>query len=162
MGVVRRYIKSKNGTKTAYSYIRYSVNGKDIWRSVGKVGDVTKTVAQRRLEEAKRKLRMGVHAYEDATLEELEDDYIKYITGIKKLRSWKQRKLHFKTFKSFFGDKKLSHITSRDVEDFKLLKIKTLKPASINRALATLRHAFNLAKRGRCITVKIQSQFQVC
>lgn len=51
MGVFKRWVSSKDGTKTPYWYIRYTVNGKDKWEGVGKAGQITKTVAQQRLEE---------------------------------------------------------------------------------------------------------------
>jgi integrase len=147
MGVFKRHIKSKDGTNTAYWYIRYSVNGRDKWESVGKVGEVTKTVAQRILEEQKRKLRMGIHDYEDATLEELEEDYLKYLAEVKQLRSWKGRAQHLNTLKSFFKGKKLTQITPKDVDELKLYLRETRKPATVNRYLSTLRQVFNLAKR---------------
>ena len=59
MGVFKRWIKSQGGSKTAYWYIRYTVNGKEKWESVGKAGEITKTVAQRILEERKRMVRLG-------------------------------------------------------------------------------------------------------
>jgi hypothetical protein len=37
MGVFKRWIKSKDGSKAAYWYIRYTVKGKEKWESVGKV-----------------------------------------------------------------------------------------------------------------------------
>ena|SRR3990167_9278376 len=147
MGVFKRYVKSKDGVLTPYWYIRYTVNGKDKWESVGKVGDVTKTVAQRKLEDVKKKIRRGVYGYEDVTLEELEGDYVGHVKNIKKLRSWKQRERHLKMLKTFFSGKKLSQVMPKDVEDFKVSLLKTHKPASINRVLATLRHIFNLARR---------------
>jgi len=45
MRVFKRWASSKKG-KTAYWYIRYTVNKKQKWESIGKVGEVTKTVAE--------------------------------------------------------------------------------------------------------------------
>ena len=112
MGVFKRWVKSKESTKTAYWYVRYSINGKDKWESVGKVGEVTKLVAQRRLERIKRKIRMGLYEYEDnVTLESLEDGYIKYVKDTKNLRTYKKREEHLRTLKTFFQDKTLNRIT---------------------------------------------------
>jgi len=147
MGVFKRYSKSNDGTKTAYWYIRYSVDGKEKWESVGKVGVVTKMVAQRKLEDIKKKIRRGVYGHEDVTLEELECDYIEYIKNVKKLRSWKHRAQHLDKINSFFKGKKLLQITPKDVDEFKLYLLKTRKPATVNRVLSTLRHLFNLARR---------------
>ena len=148
MGVFKRWVKSKYGAKTAYWYVRYSINGKDKWQSVGKVGEVTKTVAQRRLEEVKRKIRMGIYDYEEnATLESLEDNFIKYVKDTKNLRTWKKRKEQLKTLKTFFQDKTLNRITPGDIDDYKSFRLENVKPATVNRELSTLRHIINYAKR---------------
>ncbi len=148
MGVFKRRVNS-NKKESVFWYIRYSLNGKDKWESVGKVGDITKTVAERKLQEVKRKIRMGVYEYEDenTTLESLENEYITHVKEIKELRTWKKRKQHYQTLKAFFKDKTLCQITPKDIEDFKLFRIKKLKPASVNRELETLRHVINVAKR---------------
>lgn len=149
MGVFKRWRKGEDGSKAAFWYIRYAVNGKIKWEAVGKFGIVTKTIAQKRLEEVKRKIRMDIYDYEDAnvTLESLEDDYIKYVRDIKQLRTWKKRKQQIQTLKAFFQGKKLSQITAKDIEDFKFLRLQNLKHSSVNRELATLKHVFNLARR---------------
>ncbi len=59
MGVYKRWRESKDGSKTAYWYIRYWVNNEEKKESIGKVGEVTKAVAQRRLDEVKRQIRLG-------------------------------------------------------------------------------------------------------
>ncbi|MDA2921308.1 site-specific integrase [Desulfobacterota bacterium AH_259_B03_O07] len=150
MGVFKRWVKSKDGAKTPYWYIRFAMNGRIKWESVGKVGIVTKTVAQRKLERIKRKIRMGLYEYEDnVTLESLEDGYIKYVKNTKNLRTWKKRKEQLRTLKTFFQDKTLNRITPGDIDDYKSFRLKDVKPASVNRELATLRHIFNLAKRDK-------------
>jgi len=53
MGVFKRLIKSKKG-ETPYWYIRYTVNKKLKWESIGKVGEVTKAVADAILAERKK------------------------------------------------------------------------------------------------------------
>jgi len=147
MGVFKRRITS-NKKESVFWYIRYSLNGKDKWESVGKVGEITKTVAERKLQEVKRKIRMGVYEYdENITLQSLENEYITHVKEIKELRTWKKRKQHYQTLKAFFKDKTLCQITPKDIEDFKLFRIKKLKPASVNRELETLRHIINVAKR---------------
>ncbi len=84
MGVFKRRVTS-NKKESVFWYIRYSLNGKDKWESVGKVGEITKTVAERKLQEVKRKIRMGVYEYEDEnnTLESLENEYITHVKEIK-------------------------------------------------------------------------------
>ena len=148
MGIFKRWINSKDGSKTAYWYIRYTVNGKDKWESVGKVGEVTKSVAQSRLDRIKRKINKGLYNYDDenVTLENIQQDYIDSLNA-KQLRSVKQRRRHLKYLISYFGSKKFAQISPKDIDDYKHFRLKTMKPASINRELATLRNVINMAKR---------------
>jgi len=44
MGLFRRTGTNKDGKKTDYWYMRYVINGKETWKSAGKVGEITKTV----------------------------------------------------------------------------------------------------------------------
>jgi len=54
------------------------------------VGDVTKAVAHRCEEEIRRKIVRGVYEYQDnVTLEDIENNYIKYVKDTKKLRTYK-------------------------------------------------------------------------
>ncbi|HXG30453.1 MAG TPA: tyrosine-type recombinase/integrase [Thermodesulfobacteriota bacterium] len=151
MGVFKRWIKRKDGSKTAYWYIRYSLgNGKEKWESIGEVGRITKTVAQQMLEERKRQVRLGQLNMIGAripTLSEFTEEYLNYVRDVKHKRSWTRDKELLSNLCKYFGDKKLSDITPKDLEDYKLARLKEVKPATINRALGCLKHLFNLAKR---------------
>jgi len=150
MGIYKRIREHKDGSETAYWYIRYWVNGKERKESIGKVGTVTKTIAQARLEERRRQIRLGQLDMLQAkipTLEDFTENYIEYVRDIKQNRSWKCAILYLNSLNKAFGNKKLSQITSRDIDDYKLARLKNLKPASVNRELACLSHLFNLAKR---------------
>lgn len=55
---------------------------------------------------------------------------------------------YFNNLKAFFGGRTLSEITPKLIADYKALRYAAgLKPASINRELASLKKAFNLAVR---------------
>ncbi len=91
MGVFKRWRKSEDGSKAAFWYIRYAVNGKIKWESVGKVGVVTKDVARFRLEERRRQIRLGqldMIGVEIPTLIEFAEEYIKYVQNVVRKRSW--------------------------------------------------------------------------
>jgi len=150
MGVFKRIRKSEDGSKNAYWYIRYSVNGKEKWESIGRVGLVTKTVAQTVLEQRKREVRLGRFDIVNAkipTLNEFKDEYITYVRDVKRKSSWKRDKELLVPLCKIFGNKKLSEITAKDLEDFKLIRLKEVKPATVNRSLSVLRHLLNIAKR---------------
>jgi len=109
MGAFKRFVKSKDGVKTPYWYIRYAMNGNMKWESVGRVGVVTKDVARARLEERKKQVRLGqldMIGAKIPTLSNFSDAYIKYQKDVKKKRSWKRDVLSLKYLKSFFGTKK--------------------------------------------------------
>ena len=69
----KRWIKVRRDQKPLTG-ICAMLNSNEKWNSVGKVGGVTKTGAQRRFEEIRRKIRMVICEFEDAnaTLETLE------------------------------------------------------------------------------------------
>jgi len=149
MGVFRRTRTNKDGKKVDFWYMRYVINGKETWKSAGKVGEITKTVAQKMLEDIKRNIRMGTYQFDvkNVNLESLEKDYINYVKNISQIRTSDKRVEHMNTLKAFFGDKELINYTSKDIDDFKSFRLKKVAPATVNRELSTLRHLFNLAKR---------------
>lgn len=150
MGVFKRYRKQKDGSKIPYWYIRYWLHKEEKWESVGKVGVVTKGVAQARLGERKRQIRLGLLDMinnEIPTLNEVSEEYIKYQTEVKQKRSWKKDADHLKRFNSILGNLRLSQITAKAIDDYKQTRIAQVKPSTVNRELEVLRHLFYLAKR---------------
>ena len=122
MGVYKRKRKQKDGTYHDYWYIRYWAEGRERKESIGKVGEVTKAVAQSRIEERKRQIRLGQYdliGVNIPVLTEFSQHYIGYVRDIKQNRSWKCAIQYLGHLKSSFGDKKLSQITSKDVDDYK-------------------------------------------
>lgn len=151
MAIFKRRVKSKNGKETEHWYVELAISGrKKIKRSVGKVGQITKTVARQYENELKKKLRLGqldMLQAEMPTLNEIKDDYLAYVRDVKKKRSWTRDAELLKPLCKIFGSKKLSDISTKDIEEFKSLRIKEVSPATVNRSLSVLRHLFNLAKR---------------
>lgn len=150
MAVLKRYRKQKGGSKVPYWYIRFWANGKEKWEAIGKVGEVTKAVAQAKLEERKRQIRLGqldMIGAEIPTLPEFVEDYIRHVRDVVKKRSWSRDIYGLHYLLKFFKDKKLSEITPKDIDDYKQLRLSKVKPATVNRELQILRHLFNLAYR---------------
>lgn len=120
------------------------------WESVGEVGMMTKTVAQRKLEERRRQVRLGqldMIETQIPTLSEFIPAYIVHMRDVKQKRSWKRDKELLEPLRKLFGNKKLSEITAKDLEDFRVVRLQEVKPATVNRSLSVLRHLLNLAKR---------------
>jgi len=151
MGVFRRTRTNKDGKKTDFWYMRYSLNGKMKWEQVGKVGVVTKDVAKTKLEERKKQIRLGqldiIGAY-IPTLQEFSEEYLTYVRDVVGKRSWSRDELCLKNLNVFIGDIKLSAITAKDIQDYQSNRLKKgLKPATVNRETACLKHLFNIAKQ---------------
>jgi len=145
MGVYKR-----KGNKHDYWYIRYQLNGRDKWESIGQVGVVTKTVAQSVLEERKRQVALGQYHMIGAqipTFEDFSSDYINHQMDVIKKRSWKRDQLAIKHLNQIFGELKLSEITPKSIDDYKRLRIKDVAPATVNRELEVARALFNLASK---------------
>jgi integrase len=150
MGVYKRIRKHNDGSETAYWYIRYWVNGEEKKESVGKVGTVTKTIAQTRLEERKRQVRLGqldMINSDIPTLREFTPECIEYQREVQLKRSWKKDQSHLKRFNNIFGNKKLSEITVKDIDDYKLKRLREVKAVTVNRELSALRHLLFIAKK---------------
>ncbi len=150
MGVYKRIRKHNDGSETAYWYIRYWVNGEEKKESVGKVGTITKTIAQTRLEERKRQVRLGqldMINSDIPTLREFTPECIEYQREVQQKRSWKKDQSHLNRFIDIFGNKKLSEITVKDIDDYKLKRLREVKAVTVNRELSALRHLFYIAKK---------------
>ena len=109
-----------------------------------------KIVAQARLEERRHQVRLGqldMIGAKVPTLSEFPEEYIKHIRDIKNNRSWMSALYYLKHLNGFFGNNKLFQINSKDIDDYKLARLREAKPTTVNRELACLSHLFNLAKR---------------
>ena len=147
MGVFKRWHEHKDGSKTAYWYIRYWINGKEKKEAVGRVGAATKTQAQARLEDRRRQVRLGQYDMIGTyipTLSEFTVEYLSYVRNVVKKRSWRRDELSLRYLNVFFGDRKLSAIIPKDIQDYQSRRLKDgMRPATVNRELACLKHLFN-------------------
>ncbi len=128
----------------------YKDRGKIRRKTFGKKGVITKTLAKEMLKTIERNVKLGQYDMLDAdipTLSEFAVEYIKHIRDIKQNRSWGSALHHLNRLKSTFGDRMLSQVTPKDIDDYKLVRLREVKPATVNRELACLSHLFNLAKR---------------
>ncbi len=151
MGVFKRTRKKSDGKETKSYYIRYMLNGKMKWESVGEVGKVTKSVAEALLAEKKKKIKLGQLDELNADIPSLLDfakEFLHYVKDIKKKRSWKKDEVTLRHILDFFGNRLLSQISPKDIDDYKLHMLNNgYKPATVNRELACLKYLYNLAIR---------------
>ncbi len=153
MGVFKRTWTNKDGKKAAYWYIRYRVKGKLYMESVGRVGKVTKAMAEALLAERKRQIRQGKLeeiAVEVPTLEEFAKEFIEYSRDVAAKRSWKRDEVALNQILPVLGKYKLSEITPKDIQDYQRKRLKEgRRPATINRDLVVLSSLFSFAKQRR-------------
>lgn len=83
------------------------------------------------------------------TLFQIEDEYIEYVRDVKGNRSWACALQYLEHLKGFFKDDNLSQISSKRVDDYKLIRLRDVKPATVNLELSCLRHILNYAKRDK-------------
>ncbi len=126
-------------------------NGRLRRESIGKMGVATKSMAKEVLRKREQQIKLGQYEMLEAkipTIAQFTDEYILFIRDIKQNRSWGGLAItQLKRLEGFFDAKKLSEISSNDIDDYKHFRLQQVKPATVNRELACLSHLFNLAKR---------------
>lgn len=131
----------------------YKDRGKIRRIAFGKKGVVTKTMANEMLKKIEQRVKLGQYDMLDAeipTLKGFAPEYLNHVKDVIQKRSWYRDEYGSRFFLEFYGDKKLSEITPKDVDDYKTLRLKNdAKPATVNRELQIIRHLFNLAYRWR-------------
>jgi len=147
MGVYVRKRKLKDGKIKKYYYVRNVVDGKMKYKAVGPIGIVTKSVAQVVDGDIKKKIMQGRHdeiLAEIPKFSEYTEEFYNYSKDVKKIRSHRTTKNCLYNFSKYYGTKKLSEITAKDIDDFKLKRIgEGVKPISINRDLSVVKALFN-------------------
>jgi len=151
MSVYKRTIPNKTGRDTEYWYVEVSIpGGKKIKRSVGKVGHVTKAVAREYEQKLMKEIKLGnLHILKQyiPTLEEFSTEYLQYKRDVDQKRSWKRDEELLVPLNKLFGHKRLSDIKVKDIEEFKVLRLKEVKSSTVNRSLSVLKHLLKLAKK---------------
>ena len=132
-------------------YIEYKLTkDRKKTESVGKKTIITKTMAREILRQREQQIKLGQYEMIETdipTITQFKDEYIRHIRDVKQNRSWELAVAQLKRLETFFDGRKLSDISSSDIDNYKLYRQKKVKPATVNRDLACLSHLFNFAKR---------------
>jgi integrase len=89
--------------------------------------------------------RPGLKQLKKVTFGKFCDEYMENYSKVNH-RSWRTQEYTLEHAKNFFkADTWLQNITTRQVELFKAQRMKEVKPATVNRNLAVLKHLFNTA-----------------
>ena len=151
MGCLRRR-KNKKGTVWA---IDFYVDGKRHRRTIGP----DKAEAERVLREGEREVREkrfpALEGWErprkKVYLSEILDDFWEYSKLNKK--SSPRDATSLKHLRQFFGDLPVNRAVSSEIERYKAIRKEKVRPATVNRELACLKTAFNIAiKNGKAPT----------
>ena len=130
------------GKKGEIWYIDLYVDGRRIRKAVGSKKDAENALAATKADVLRGEFRFKRD--HRIKFEDFADKYIEYGETNKK-RSLERDRYSVKKLKSQFKDFLFSKITSLQIEEYKKKRLEKVKPATLNRELACLRHMFNLA-----------------
>ncbi|MBU1355686.1 MAG: tyrosine-type recombinase/integrase [Candidatus Edwardsbacteria bacterium] len=126
-------------------YIDYIFQGRRFRKRIGS----SKRVAELTLKDIElkiaRKEHLGIQETNKILFEKYSEEYLKYAKINKSEKSYTLNITNIKALNLFFKGKYLTDIKPQDIESYKEERSKNLKPASVNRDLACLRHMLNKA-----------------
>jgi integrase len=128
-------------------WMSFSCQGKQIRRSTE---TADKKMAQRIFDKIKGEIAEGKWFErlpgEDYTYQEMKDNYLEEYSARK--GSSDRDQVSLKHLLPIFGEKIETQITPREISQYKNLRLKEkAAPATVNRELALMKHAFNMARR---------------
>ena len=124
-------------------YIDFYADGRRIRKPVGRKRD-----AENALTAVKADILRGEYKFKKDRKIRFEDfarEYLEYAKINKK--SWWRDQTSLNKLIPFFGDMLLSKITVAHIEKYKKIRLDEVKPATINRDLACLKHMFTIAEK---------------
>mgnify|MGYP001773950704 CR=1 FL=1 len=142
---------AKDGKQNKYWVIEYRIGDRLRRETVGRLGIVTKGIAKELLKKRELQVKLGQWNMITAkipTLNEFISEYISYVRDTIGKRSWSRDKLSLRHLGNFFGESLLSAISPKDIQDYQNLRLREgVRPATVNRELACLKHLFNIARQ---------------
>ena len=124
-------------------YVDYYYDGRRIRKKVGSEKD-----AENALAAIKADILRGEYRFrKDRKIryENFAKEYLDYAKVNK--RSWGRDESSLKRLLPFFGNLLLSKITPRHIEEYKRVRLDKVKPGTVNRELASLKHMFTIAEK---------------
>jgi integrase len=131
-------------------YIDYYHNGRRFRECAG----TSKVLAKKALEARKGEIAQGRFGLSKSKkrvkFEEFSKDYLAFSKSYK--RSYKRDTQHVGHLLEHFGDLYLEEISPLFIENYKAIRVNQVKPATVNRELACLKHMFSMAIRWQLAT----------
>lgn len=129
-------------------YIDYYYEGVRRREIVGPVLVTTKRIAEQALAIRKAEIAQGRFQFtqknHDLKMKEYIERYWEW-AKCNQRHPEKWTRVYLNHFLEYFRDKRLSQITPKDIEEYKILRSKEIKPSTINRELACLKRMYSLA-----------------
>lgn len=159
MGIGERQIKNKSGKVTKSRTITICVdtgerypNGKkkykQIVRSLGRTQDVPKAEARAIFDREESKYKKNKSYAFSPTLADFAPRYIAHKRDAEGKRSWERDQYSLRALISYFGrNTQLSQIDSKDIDEYKVERQKTVSPKTVNNELECLRNLYNQAAK---------------
>src|SRR5579862_7676261 len=123
-------------------YIDYYLRGQ---RKRKKVGP-SKKLAEQVLKDVQVKIAkkefLDIEEQKKILFEEFGKEYLRYSKTNKSPTSHRRDGMSMHQLNSVFGDRYLSEVTPHLIERYKAKRLETVKPATINRELACLKHMY--------------------
>jgi integrase len=136
-------------------WIDYYVEGHRKRERIGPDKKLAATVLKKRKVEIAEGKFLDKRRPVTTTFDELADRYLAYARDQQQKRSWTRDRTSLTTLKAYFGGKRLTEVTPASIEAYRTWRRATISrrslpvtPACVNRELACLKRAFNVARRG--------------
>src|SRR5512139_3535357 len=147
-------------------WIRFSYKGEQIRRSLETEDKkLAERISHKILGQVAEGKWFDISKESERTFRELMDRYMTEHSRLKK-RSWKRDEVSLSHLLPFFGDQTLEGVTPGLISQYKSRRLKDgAKPATLNRELSLMKHAFNLAmkewewcRENPCCRVKMERE----
>lgn len=124
-------------------WYNFEYKGRRYWGSAGPNKKEAEIVFGKRRVEVREGRFFDVKKEANTKFDALAEEYLKYSRANKK--SHRRDKMSINKLRGSFGGKRLEEITPKLIEKYKLLRSEQVKPATVNRELACLKHMFTMA-----------------
>ena len=127
--------------------VDYTYKGQRVRRAVGQ----SRKIAQLTLKDIELKIakgeNLGIHEERHILFREYGSEYLEYSKADKGSKSYERDRVSLRRLNATFGDEYLFAVAPKEIEEYKKHRLEKggVKPATVNRELATLRHMFNKA-----------------
>lgn len=125
-------------------YLDFYVDGQRKRESAGFSKKVAEVLAAKRIAEIAEGKYLDVRKSKKTKFAEFCNEYLEKYAKVNK-RSWTRDRTSINVLRPFFGNRRLSQITPRLIEDYKIHREKSVCKATVNRELACLRRIFSIA-----------------